>query len=211
MIGRALGVHEMKRLSIQLFRLHSLCAQLLFESTNTGVLQQSADTLTTQVRQHAQALDILVMDTKPEPLVNQIVRETEVRLPDMFWIAELAQTATLRLLYRNTNIEDADVSEIMGLELTALLAARKGGIPEDRFMVWHRSMFADRAEPQRLVSELQALVVEFSRSVPDSTESSLRMIEPIDVKIPIIPGIVSIDAKKAVKAVRALIQKKDEA
>jgi len=180
---------------------------LLFEATNTGALRENASNLVMQVRQHAHALGFSLIEAKPESLVNQIVRETEARLPDMLWIAKLAQTATLRLLYRNTNIESADVSEIMALELTTLVAAKRGGIPEERFMTWHRSMFADGAKPNRIISELEVLVVEFSGGAHDSARSGSQLLESIDVKVPLIPGFVSIDAKKAVKAVRTLIQK----
>lgn len=197
----------MNRFEIQLFRLHSLCAQLLFAATNPGVLQEGASSLATQVRQYAQALEMTVMEAKPESLVDQINRETEARLPDLLWIAALAQTATLRLLYLNTSIEETDVSEIMALELTTLAAAKRGGISEDRFMDWHRSMFADHAKPTQVVSELEALVVASPDRGQDSAGGSSQMIEPIDLKIPILPGFVSIDVKKAVKAVRVLHQK----
>lgn len=200
----------MNRIATQIFRLHSLCAQLLFESANSGTLQENADSLASYVCRYAEALGIPVTDGKAESLVDQIVRETEVRLPDMFWVAEVAQTATLRLLYRNTNVEDTDDSEIMALELTAFLAAKKGGIPEDRFMAWHRLMFDDLADPRKIVSELESLVLEFSSDDPNAAKSGSEMIEPIEVKVPIIPGFVSIDVKKAVKAIRARIQKSND-
>ena len=150
-----------------LFRTHCALAQLQFAAANPGVLNWDEERIRTAALEGAYSLGLVSEEAhinsrtiSASELTERILHQTQVRFPDLFPVAELAQAATIRLLYRGSAIEDDDVSEIMTLELTAKLAADKLGIPDAEFMAWHRSQFAEGVNPQIVMGDLEALVAQ---------------------------------------------------
>ncbi len=147
------------------FRTHCALAQLQFAEANPGILSlEPADIREAAVR-GARSLGLLMRDDSvalqslsPYDLNIRILDETELHLPTLVPIAELAQAATIRLLYRGTSMEDTNPEEVLALELTAKLSADKIGVPAETFMAWHRSQFADDVNPQSVMRELEVIV-----------------------------------------------------
>ena len=186
-----------------MFRVHALAAQLLFELANEGALVVDADAVQNLLVRQAAAIGLKAEGADAMSLVERATLDTELQHPDLFWIAEPAQAATTRLLYRETSIEDSETKEIVVLELMAFLSARKGSIPESQFMKCHRIMFGDEMRPREILSQLELLVAE--RSGRKETRMG-ELIDPVDVTIPIISGVLCVDAKKAVKAIKKLFR-----
>jgi TIR domain len=158
-------MHDTSSTRVALFRTHCALAQLQFAEANPGVLNWQEERIRAAVVEGASSLGLLseeahigYMTIPARELAARILHKTQVGFPDLFPIAELAQAATIRLLYRGSAVEDEDVTEVMALELTAKLAADKLGVPDVAFMSWHRSQFAERANPQNVMSDLEALV-----------------------------------------------------
>jgi hypothetical protein len=112
---------------------------------NPGIIRLPPEQLREAVVGGARSLGLLVGDKdsairslSPQALSSRILDDTEQTLPPLLAVARLAQTATIRLLYRGTSIEDTEIQEIMTLELTTKLCADEIGIPDDSFMSWHK-------------------------------------------------------------------------
>jgi hypothetical protein len=195
---------DINRTAVQLFRVHSLAAQLLFEAANPGALETDAKTIRNFLIRQASAIGIQIKGKEAQRIIDFVITETELRYPDLLWIAELSQAATTRLLYRNTNVEDTDHTEIMALELTALLAARKGGIRDEQYYELHRSMFAQDINPRLVLERLESMI-----SIPKTTSSSriAEMADSVDVTIPVVPGVIRVDAKKVIKVIKKFFRK----
>jgi hypothetical protein len=145
---------------------------LQFAEQNPGVLDWNEDQIRKAALEGATLLGLLTKDTKKRALSmkardlnKKLLHQTELKFANLFAIAELAQAATVRALYRGSVVEDEEPTEVMALELTAKLAAEKLGIPDDAFMTWHQSQFAEDANPQVIIAELEALVAK-AGSVP---------------------------------------------
>ena len=111
--------------AITIFRLHAASVLLIFEEKNSGFLNLSAEDLHGMIFGGALSLDIINTEERyllglmsPDALSRKMLEETEKKYPKFSPVAGLAQTATLRLLYRGTAIENDDITEIMALELT---------------------------------------------------------------------------------------------
>ncbi len=193
----------MDRTAIQVFRVHTLSAQLLFERTNEGALEVDAAAIQRLLVHQAAAIGIDAEGANAQAVVEYVCSETEFRYPDLFWIAALAQAATTRLLYRETSFEDSEPTEIMALELTALLSARKGEIPDAQFLKWHRNMFGKEIRLREVLSRLELLVTERSGTKRSGMH---ELTDSVDVTIPLIPGVIRVDAKKAMRAVKKLLR-----
>jgi hypothetical protein len=195
---------DINRTTVQLFRVHSLAAQLLFEADNPGSLETDAITIRNFLIRQASAIGIQIKGKEVQQIIDFVITETELRYPDLLWVGELSQAATTRLLYRGTNVEDTDHTEIMALELTELLSARKGGIPDERYYEWHRSMFADDMNPRLVLERLESII-----SAPKTAASSriAEMADSVDVTIPVVPGVIRVDAKKVIKVIKKFFRK----
>ena len=102
--------------------------------------------------------DAQVRSLSAEELNRMILQRTEVAFPWLGPLAELAQAATIRLLYRGTTTEDTDSTEVLALEISAKLSAEKLGIPEESFIAWHRLQFADGANPHVVMQSLEQII-----------------------------------------------------
>lgn len=150
-----------------LFRTHCALAQLQFAEANPDVLNWDEARIRTAALEGASSLGLVSEEAHigsckmpARELTDRILHQTQVRFPDLFPIAELAQAATVRLLYRGSRVEDEDVTEVMALELTAKLAADKLGVTDAEFMAWHQSQFAEGANPQTIMQNLETLVAQ---------------------------------------------------
>jgi len=195
---------DINRTAVQLFRVHSLAAQLLFDAENPGSLETDAKTIRNFLIRQASAIGFQIKGKENRRIIDFVITETELRYPDLLWIGELSQAATTRLLYRGTNVEDTDHTEIMALELTALLAARKGGIPDERYYEWHRSMFADDMSPRLVLERLESMI-SVSRTAASSRIA--EMADSVDLTIPVIPSVIRVDAKKVIKVIKKNFRK----
>ena len=151
--------------AVAAFRMHCALAQLQFAEANPGILGLAPSDIKEAAMRGARSLGLLVSvvdgalrSLSPQDLNSRILEETERVLPTLVPIAQLAQAATIRLLYRGTAIEDTSPKDVLALELTAKLSAEQIGVPADTFMAWHRSQFEDDVNPQHVMQELEVIV-----------------------------------------------------
>jgi hypothetical protein len=148
-------------------------------------------------------LDIAPQGSDVHSIVKQAADQTRCRFPDLFWIAKLAQAATTRILYRGTNIERSDQTEIMTMELGALVSAKEGGILEKEFYAWHKTMFADEIVPAEVLVRLEEIVV---KRLGEGRLERQRLSDAVDITIPIVPSVIRVDLKKFLRAVTTLVR-----
>src|SRR2546423_682459 len=102
---------------IALFRTHCALAQLQFAAANAGVLNWDEKRIRAAALEGASSLGIISEEahikshTMPaRELADRILHQTQERFSDLFPIAELAQAATIRLLYRGSALEEPIVN-----------------------------------------------------------------------------------------------------